>query len=322
MNILKRINKIPNKIYRIIERERNKLHAYDYPDTADGWEKFGKAPVFGDATTGSIFDPFVLKCENKYILFASERKTGSIIRLESTNGKTWINKSVCLDGGHFEWAAAVNRACIIKRDEKWHMWFTGQTSNRSVIGYATSKDGIIFHPVLDKPVIESNENIKGQSVMNPCVLWDEKKKTYKMWYSAGEDYEPDVICYAESIDGIYWHRHPEPIMKPNKSYKYSQYKLGGCDVQYINGRYIMFYIGYQNLDVARICKADSTDGIHWHPSTNNPIIAPTRHSWDADAVYKPSIIYEKEVISMWYNGRHKRKEYIGLATYAIGNNNI
>lgn len=314
---LKKLHKIPNKIYRSIERAFNKLHAYDYPDTADGWEKIGKNPVFGNEKTGSIFDPYVLKDKKKYILFASERKSGSIIRLESINGKTWENKSICLNGGHFEWNAIVNRACVIKKDEIWHMWFTGQTNNNSTIGYATSKDGIIFQPALDKPVLKPLEIYEGDSVMNPCVLWDEKNKIYKMWYSAGEDYEPDIICYAESMDGISWCRYPEPVMRPNKNTKYSQYKLGGCDVKYINGKYIMFYIGYQNLDVARICKAISTDGIHWCPSLNNPIISPTRNSWDADAIYKPSVILEEKAQLMWYNGRHKRQEYIGFAIHSI-----
>ena len=36
--------------------------------------------------------------------------------------------------------------------------------------------------------------------MNPFVMYEDGK--FKMWYAAGETYEPNVICYAESDDGV------------------------------------------------------------------------------------------------------------------------
>lgn len=315
LNKLEKWRKLPHKIIRMWERQCNKHHAYDYPETSGGWRKYGSKPVYGNISTGSIFDPYVQKCGEEYVMYASERNSGSIIRLESSDGKSWKNKQVCLCGGCLKWAASVNRACVMPKDNEWHMWFTGQKNNFSVIGYARSKDGILFHPVSDIPALHPIEAYEGNSVMNPCVLWDARKSIYKMWYSAGEDYEPDVICYAESSDGMLWQRYREPVMRPDKKYKYAQYKLGGCDVKYLNGKYVMFYIGYQNLDVARICNAESIDGIHWMPSVDNPIIAPTYGSWDADAVYKPSVVSEGETFLLWYNGRHKRREYIGLALF-------
>jgi len=41
-------------------------------------------------------------------------------------------------------------------------------------------------------------------VMNPHVIYDKDEKIFKMWYEAGETYEPDVIYYAISKDGINW----------------------------------------------------------------------------------------------------------------------
>lgn len=44
-----------------------------------------------------------------------------------------------------------------------------------------------------------------------------------------------------------------------------------------NDRYYMFYIGYQNVDTARVCMAESNDGIHnWVRSTDNPVISPEK----------------------------------------------
>lgn len=40
-----------------------------------------------------------------------------------------------------------------------------------------------------------------------------------------------------------------------------KYKIGGCHViELSENELLMFYIGYQNLDVARICYAKSIDG--------------------------------------------------------------
>ena len=87
-----------------------------------------------------------------------------------------------------------------------------------------------------------------------------------------------------------------------------------------NDRYYMFYIGYQNVDTARVCMAESNDGIHnWVRSMDNPVISPEKNSWDADAVYKPTVALNKQKnkLLMWYNGRKQNCERIGLAEYRI-----
>ena len=80
-----------------------------------------------------------------------------------------------------------------------------------------------------------------------------------------------------------------------------------------DGTYIMYYIGYQNLDVARICYAVSTDGIHWCRTDNNYCLSPSQDAWDSDAVYKPAVQSYQGKAYMWYNGRSGNQEYIGMA---------
>lgn len=313
---LSKIHRIPKFLYRIIERKINQLHAFDYPDTSEGWEKYGSKPVYGNYATGSIFDPFVFYHNNIYLMYVSERNSASIIRLESKDGIKWKNKVICINGSHKnQWDSIINRASVLLNNGIWHMWFTGQYKDESCIGYAISTDGIFFHKVIESPILTANTEYEGKSVMNPCVIWDETDKIYKMWYSAGEQYEPDVICYAESKDGISWQRYKNnPIINPNKNNKYEQYKIGGCQVIKNKNQYEMFYIGYQNVDVARICQAHSTDGIHWKRESQNPILSPTRNSWDSDAIYKPTFICQQDgSIFLWYNGRKKKNEYIGFA---------
>ena len=72
----------------------------------------------------------------------------------------------------------------------------------------------------------------------------------------------------------------------------------------------------ENIDNARICTAESDDGIHWKRNKQNPILAATKSAWDSDAVYKPSVYFDEieNKALLWYNGRKGHDEYIGVAT--------
>ena len=309
-----------SKVRRKIEYIHNKKATDDYAPQQGGWEKYG-SPVFGDETTASVFDPFVVMIEDRYRLFVSERKNSGIICTDSTDGTEWEKWKVALEAGDKgSWEERVNRASVCKIDGKWLMWYTGQSRNNSAIGIATSDDGIRFTRMQQKPILVPSEPYEKGSVMNPCVLWDKDEKIFKMWYAAGEQFEPDVLCYAESKDGINWERYANNPILEKSNEKYDQCKVGGCDILKENDRYYMFYIGYQNVDTARVCMAESNDGIHnWVRSMDNPVISPEKKSWDADAVYKPTVVLNKQKnkLLMWYNGRKQNCERIGLAEYRI-----
>ena len=96
------------------------------------------------------------------------------------------------------------------------MWYTGQARGKSWIGYATSKDGKSWRSESDKPVLSAEQPWEKVAVMCPHVIYDEKAKLYRMWYSGGEQYEPDAIGYATSKDGLKWAKHEKnPIFKPD-----------------------------------------------------------------------------------------------------------
>ena len=194
--------------------------------------------MFGDETTASVFDPFVVMIEDRYRLFVSERKNSGIICTDSTDGTEWEKWKVALEAGHKgSWEERVNRASVCEIDGKWLMWYTGQSRNNSAIGIATSDDGIRFTRMQQKPILVPSEPYEKGSVMNPCVLWDKDEKIFKMWYAAGEQFEPDVLCYAESKDGINWERYANNPILEKSNEKYDQCKVGGCDILKENDRY-------------------------------------------------------------------------------------
>lgn len=305
--------KIMKKINSFFRRCKNNRVRYMYADQNAGWTKWGQ-PVIGNKSEGTCFDPCVRIINEKYVMFYSNRKYNCIVRSESDNGIVWNNKLPILEPIKGTWEEMVNRCSFVVHHNKWYLWYTGQYKGCSSIGFAISNDGITFNRST-KPVLTPEYEFEGKSVMNPCVLFNPNLDLFEMFYSAGETYEPDVICYASSKDGINWRKKDNPILWKGCD-PYDQYKVGGCDV-HINsdGKYEMYYIGYQNLDVSRICKAISSDCNNWSRDPHNPLLSPSCNKWDSDAVYKPTYCYNSETHEalLWYNGRKKTEEYIGLA---------
>jgi hypothetical protein len=77
----------------------------------------------------------------------------------------------------------------------------------------------------------------------------------------------------------------------------------------------MFYIGFEDIDKARVCLARSRDGIsHWERHKENPIISGGRAGgWDCEAAYKPFVLFRDDYWMMWYNGRRGYNGQIGVA---------
>lgn len=296
-----------------LQRALNNRHRYDFPPENGGWKKIGDTPVYGDSTTSCVFDPFVITQNGKFVMLVSERKNHGIDRLESEDGVKWEKTATVISRIPGSWQSIVNRATMVFHDGIWHMWYTGQSNGIARIGHTTSKDGITFKNAYE-PCLKAEMKAEGVSVMNPCVIWNEQKQCFQMWYAAGENYEPDVLFYAESKDGENWTKRTEPVLTPLSTHLWECAKVGGCDVRLLkDGTYEMYYIGYQNVDVARICFATSTNGISWLRPSKNLVLSPSEDRFDSDACYKPAVAELNGKQYLWYNGRQQSEEYIGLA---------
>jgi len=283
--------------------------------------KYKGNPILGDLKTGTLFDPFVIKDDNLYKMYISWRKEGAIAVSTSLDGYHWSELKIVLNKGVSQsWESIVNRASILSFNKKYYLWYTGQNNGKSKIGFAISENGYDFIKYKNNPVLIPEKDYEKESVMNPHVIYDNEEKIFKMWYAAGETYEPDVICYATSKNGINWKKYKNnPILSRNsKKSSLDSFKVGGCDVHKIsNKRYLMFYIGYSDIHTARIFIAENKNGINNWKRHRNPIIKPDKGKFDSQACYKPAALYNKNKNSwkIWYNGRANNKEFIGVAIY-------
>ncbi len=282
----------------------------------ENFKKHPANPIFGGGDIGTAFDVYVTREDGKYRMDFSWRRKKACAVCFSDDGVHWSEPQITLGNDlSTGWEDDINRNCVLKMDGIYKMWYTGQARGHSYIGYAESTDGINFQRKFSEPIMISEYPWEGESVMNPCVLYENGE--YRMWYSAGETYEPNVLAYATSKDGINWTKKRfNPIIVSDKSKFYEQERVGGCQVVKVDGWYYIFYIGYENIDTARICVARSEDGIvGWEKSPLNPIVSPDAGAWDSEACYKPSVIWNEKdgKWMLWYNGRTATNEYIGLA---------
>lgn len=286
----------------------------------NGWFKKGNGPVLGNSELGSCFDVNVIPSVSaKYNMYFSWRPKKSIALSRSEDGVNWTNPMIVLEYDESSgWEDDIGRSCTLFHNGVYHMWYTGQARGYSKIGYAVSDDGRTFVRVKTEPVLVPMYNYEGYSVMNPYVLYDADKRMFRMWYACGETYEPNMIAYAESTDGVNWERSLfNPIFV--SGYGWERDRIGGCEVHHLpDGSFIMFYIGYSDIHTARIGAAISSDGIRmWKRLLSNPLIEPTVGYFDASACYKPSVFRDEENgrWQLWYNGRNGNEEYVGYAVH-------
>jgi predicted GH43/DUF377 family glycosyl hydrolase len=280
---------------------------------ANSWVKYGGGPVLG-GDLGTCFDICVLHDGSRYRMYFSWRPKASLAVTESKDGIHWSTPRIVLGPASTGWEDDINRPSVIKRADGYHLWYTGQANGRSEIGYATSPDGIHWSRMA-QPVLTPAEPWEKVAVMCPDVLWDEDARQYRMWYSGGEQYEPDAIGYATSPDGIHWSRLAAPVFAADPSNSWEQHKVTACQVVRKDGWFYMFYIGFRDIDHAAIGIARSRDGVTgWQRCPSNPIVSPTPDGWDADACYKPFAIFDGKRWLLWYNGRRGGMEQIGLVT--------
>jgi beta-1,2-mannobiose phosphorylase / 1,2-beta-oligomannan phosphorylase len=286
------------------------------PATDGGWIKY-PVPVLG-GQYGTCFDICVLREGALYRMWLSWRPKRSIAISESEDGIHWSAPEIVLAPDLATgWEEDISRPIVVSHDDEYHMWYTGSASERTKIGYAISPDGRSWTRQSVRPVLESTLPWEGVSVMCPHVDWDERSHAWKMWYSAGESYEPNAIGYATSRNGLQWDKYSgNPVLVPDERLPWEKDRVTAAQVFFRKGWYYAFYIGFGDIDHAQIGVARSRDGItRWIRHPANPIVRPSPGGWDADACYKPYAVFVDGRWLLWYNGRREHSEQIGLVTH-------
>ena len=106
-----------------------------------------------------------------------------------------------------------------------------------------------------------------------------------------------------------------PVFSPRRDLLWERERTTACQVLKVDDWHVMFYIGFEDIDKARICAARSRDGVTgWERHKDNPLVSGGRAGgWDCEAAYKPFVVWRNGQWLMMYNGRRAHIEQIGVA---------
>jgi len=257
------------------------------------------------------------------------------------NFKDLVGNPVLTYGDEGEWDDGyVWSPAIIKDGDTLRMWYRGSqgtllNTTTGHIGYAWSLDGIEWNKYSGNPVLSASLSWEGDIVGNPVVIKD--GDTLKMWYDSMKR------GYAESIDGVNWTKHPEPLtLTEGPQSEWDDGLLWISTIIKEDNEYKMWYSGGRpdfpwDNSYPQTGFATSPDGINWtkydDPTTQNapyafsdPVLkVGEENDWDKLRAYFPKVIKTDTGYTMFYTGikgpvSSEVKQQTGLAYSTDGIN--
>jgi predicted GH43/DUF377 family glycosyl hydrolase len=152
------------------------------------------------------------------------------------------------------------------------------------------------------------------AIFNPAAIKVDNKTV--LLFRAQDRGHTSRIGYAESMDGVHFVIHPEPVLSPDAPYEQG----GGLEdprVIKIGRTYYLTYTGY-DLHTAQLCLATSTDLVHW--DRKGVILPAYRGKWNTQWT-KSGAIVDKKIQNKWWmyylgtrtDSDGKPRDYMGVA---------
>ena len=262
-----------------------------------------------DEKRNSLFDPYV----NGDSLLISDRKERALREFKISENLSLIKTDNVYRKVFLLANEDINRGMIFDYNGVSYLVCTYQFNGRSYIVLKQDKNN--FKISSADILLQPEEYYEKMSVMNPYIFRHEND--LYMFYSAGETYEPDCICLAKinNLESKNIQRFPfNPIFSNSHKYFYRYDKVAFGDLIEYKGYYLLFYIGYYNVDKAYIniacCK--SKDFPYFKDIPNiNPLIS---GGLKLNAVYKPCVLIRGDNCIIYFNGRKKEHESIYYTT--------
>jgi len=223
--------------------------------------------------------------------------------------------------GAYDDCGVLNASYVENGSRQLH-YYSGITLGQSVpfrffASVAISSDGgRTARKLSHAPLLGMNE-IDPYLTGSPCVLRDGER--YRMWYTSGVRW--DVvdgmprhyyhIKYAESVDGVDWHRDGRVCIDFAGS---DEYVVARPCVRQTDGRFVMWY-SYRG-EHYRIGYAESDDGLQWSRMDHLTGIECSPSGWDSEMVCYAFVFDHGGERFMLYNGNGYGASGIGLARLA------
>ncbi len=212
---------------------------------------------------------------------------------------------------------------LIKVGDKIFLYYIGWNIGKTVpfrnaIGLAISKDnGRSFEKFSEGPLLDRSVYDKCFVASN-CVY--KEKDFYRMYYLSCDSWQVKNdalqhsynIKYAESKDGINWHREGKVVI----DFKFEEeYAISVPRVLKDEEKYMMWYSyrGSPKGETYRIGYAESLNGLDWKRMDDQVGLDVSNFGWDSEMICYPDVFDHQGRRYMLYNGNQYGKSGIGLA---------
>jgi hypothetical protein len=218
--------------------------------------------------------------------------------------------------------SAVLPTCVVTRDGRTYLYYTGWMQGRRVpyyasVGLAVSDDGgRSFTRVSRGPLLE-RDDVDPYMTASAWVLVDDGR--WRMWYlsntvwtlEAGEPQPRYHIRYAESEDGLHWRRDGTVCIDFKDESEYAIARP--CVVR--DGDFYRMWYSYRGA-AYRIGYAESDDGVKWTRRDDRAGIDISSDGWDSEMLEYAVVFTHRGRRHMLYNGNEFGRTGVGLAVEA------
>jgi hypothetical protein len=224
----------------------------------------------------------------------------------------------------------VMASSVVESDGEQYLYYVGFTTGvespyETEVGLAVSSDrGVSFARRESSPVLDRAGG-EQPGTNSPFVL--REGGVWKMWFGAftgwdrtTERAEPVyVIRYAESSDGVSWHRDGadciEPLSDGEANARAWVVREGGTYRMWFSYRSILDF--RENRDRSyRIGYAESDDGVSWERRDEEAGLGPSDEGWDSEMAAYGCVYEHGGARHMLYNGNGFGRSGIGHAIEA------
>lgn len=211
---------------------------------------------------------------------------------------------------------------VIFFNDMYYNYYSGYDGKEWHTGVAVSKDGVTWNKYEKNPILSTSEEGWDSNYIaanGSAIVIDEKVYYY---YQGSDENGTARIGLAISEDGYNFTKYEGNVIDVGADGTWDSSAVADPYVIEHNGKYYMYYLGANEVDIQRLGVAVSTDGIHWTKNSGNALLdVGASGTFDENGLGEPSVYYQAPYFYMLYTGRSASEQRnIGLAISVDGVN--
>lgn len=177
----------------------------------------------------------------------------------------YSNEPILTSEAAGEWAIDVRPIGVAFHEGEFYMFYSGQSTDHSGIGYATSPDGYTWEVMTaDAPLftLQDVSSTSSGTILDAALLIEDDG-TWVMYMMTRVTDTPTIRRATAHLPTGPWTAAPEPVLTPGNAGVWDARSISEPDVLKVENSYVMYYTGQHSGNLGAIGLATSPDGITW-----------------------------------------------------------